>query len=278
MLDNKIYNKISLERLISEVPILGELPSMGKKEDLLIKTDDRSVLSESLRIIRTNLDYLIKSKDDNKNNIIYVTSSTPGEGKTFLSSNLSMIFANTNKKVLLIGADIRNPKLYNFFAKKDIDKIGKSRGNIDIGLSEYLHDSSITSKDIINSMLVHSSTIDVIYSGKIPPNPSELLMSDRMEFLLSEVSQQYDYVVVDTAPIMVVTDTMLITKYANHIIYVTRAGFTETKVLEHPMKLWDEGKLQGLSFIVNDVKESNLGYGGKYGYGYGKTTKKWWKL
>tara|TARA_R110000751_G_scaffold307856_1_gene432810 strand:+ start:4790 stop:7084 length:2295 start_codon:yes stop_codon:yes gene_type:complete len=278
LLDNKIYNKISLERLISEVPILGELPSMGKKEDLLIKTDDRSVLSESLRIIRTNLDYLIKSKDDNKNNIIYVTSSTPGEGKTFLSSNLSMIFANTNKKVLLIGADIRNPKLYNFFAKKDIDKIGKSRGNIDIGLSEYLHDSSITSKDIINSMLVHSSTIDVIYSGKIPPNPSELLMSDRMEFLLSEVSQQYDYVVVDTAPIMVVTDTMLITKYANHIIYVTRAGFTETKVLEHPMKLWDEGKLQGLSFIVNDVKESNLGYGGKYGYGYGKTTKKWWKL
>ena len=278
LLDNKIHNKVSLEKLISEVPILGELPSMGKKDELLIKTDDRSVLSESLRILRTNLDYLIKSKDDNKNNIIYVTSSTPGEGKTFLSSNLSMIFANTNKKVLLIGADIRNPKLYNFFAKKDIDKIGKGRGNIDIGLSEYLHDSSITSKDIINSMLVHSSTIDVIYSGKIPPNPSELLMSDRMEFLLSEVSQQYDYVVVDTAPIMVVTDTMLITKYANHIIYVTRAGFTETKVLEHPMKLWDEGKLQGLSFIVNDVKESNLGYGGKYGYGYGKTTKKWWKL
>jgi Mrp family chromosome partitioning ATPase len=103
-------------------------------------------------------------------------------------------------------------------------------------------------------------------------------MSDRMELLLSEVSVNYDYVIVDTAPIMVVTDTMLITKYANHIIYVTRAGVTETKVLEYPMNLWEQGKLNGLAFVVNDVKESNLGYGGKYGYGYGKSVKKWWKL
>jgi capsular exopolysaccharide synthesis family protein len=207
-----------------------------------------------------------------------VTSSVPGVGKTFLSSNLSMIFANTNKKVLLIGADVRNPKLYSFFTQKEVDKIGKSRANIDLGLSEYLHNPKLESKDIINSMLVHSSTFDVIYSGKIPPNPAELLMSDRMELLLSEVSVNYDYVIVDTAPIMVVTDTMLITKYANHIIYVTRAGVTETKVLEYPMNLWEQGKLNGLAFVVNDVKESNLGYGGKYGYGYGKSVKKWWKL
>ncbi|MGC1516467.1 MAG: CpsD/CapB family tyrosine-protein kinase [Maribacter sp.] len=252
---------------------------MNKKEDLLIKTDDRSVLGESLRILRTNLDYLIKTKGNKKNNIIYVTSSVPGEGKTFLSSNLSMIFANTDKKVLLIGADIRNPKLYSFFANKEVNKIGRSnKGSLDIGLSEYLHNPKLVSGDIINSMLVHSSTIDIIYSGKIPPNPAELLMSERMELLLKEVSEAYDYVVVDTAPVMVVTDTMLITKYADHIIYVTRAGVTETKVLEYPMRLWDEGKLNGLAFVVNDVKETNLGYGGKYGYGYGKTLKKWWKF
>ena len=278
LMDNKIHNKISLEKIINEVPILAELPKLGRKEDLLIKTDDRSVLGESLRILRTNLDYLIKSKGDKKNNIIFVTSSVPGEGKTFLSSNLSMIFANTNKKVLLIGADVRNPKLYGFFTQKQVDKIGKSRSNSDLGLSEYLHNPKLESKDIINSMLVHSSTFDVIYSGKIPPNPAELLMNDRMEMLLSEVSSNYDYVVVDTAPIMVVTDTMLITKYADHIIYVTRAGVTETKVLEYPMNLWNQGKLKGLAFVVNDVKESNLGYGGKYGYGYGKSIKKWWKF
>ncbi len=279
LLDNKIHNKNSLEKLIKDVPVLAELPKLGKKDETLVRKDDRSVLGESLRILRTNLDYLIKSKKSAaKNNIIFVTSSVPGEGKTFLSSNLSMIFANTDKKVLLIGADIRNPKLYTFFSSKDVDKLGKPSRNKDAGLTEFLYDDSLTSKDIINPMLAHTNTIDVIYSGKIPPNPAELLMSARMKELIQEMSERYDYVVVDTAPLMVVSDTLLISEYADHIIYVTRAGVTETRVLEFPLKLKNEGKLKGLSFVVNDVKEANLGYGGKYGYGYGKTTKKWWKF
>ncbi len=278
LLDNKIHNKNTLSKLIKDVPILAELPRLGKKDETLVRKDDRSVLGESLRILRTNLDYLIKSKSDKKNNVIYVTSSVPGEGKTFLSSNLSMIFANTDKKVLLIGADIRNPKLYTFFSSKNVDKLGKPSRNKDAGLTEFLYDDSLTSKDIVNPMLAHTNTIDVIYSGKIPPNPAELLMSDRFKDLISEMSEIYDYVVVDTAPLMVVTDTLLISEYADHIIYVTRAGVTETRVLEFPLTLKKEGKLNGLSFVVNDVKEANLGYGGKYGYGYGKTTKKWWKF
>ncbi|WP_298479690.1 polysaccharide biosynthesis tyrosine autokinase [uncultured Maribacter sp.] len=279
LLDNKIHNKTGLEKLINSVPVLAELPKLSKKDEFLVTKDDRSILSESLRILRTNLDYLIKAKTEKKNNVIFVTSSVPGEGKTFLSSNLTMIFANTDKKVLLIGADIRNPKLYTFFNNtKDVDKLGKPSRNKDAGLTEYLYDDTLSSKDIINPMLVHTNSIDVIYSGKIPPNPAELLMSDRMKDLLAEVSLKYDYVIVDTAPLMVVTDTLLLTDYADHIIYVTRAGVTETKVLEFPLKLKKEGKLNGLSFVVNDVKEANLGYGGKYGYGYGKTVKKWWKF
>ena len=278
LLDNKVHNKNTLSKLVKDVPVLAELPRLGKKDETLVRKDDRSVLGESLRILRTNLDYLIKSKSGKKNNVIYVTSSVPGEGKTFLSSNLSMIFANTDKKVLLIGADIRNPKLYTFFSSKDVDKLGKPSRNKDAGLTEFLYDDSLTSKDIINPMLAHTNTIDVIYSGKIPPNPAELLMSDRMKELIYEMSEKYDYVVVDTAPLMVVTDTLLISEYADHIIYVTRAGVTETRVLEFPLNLKSEGKLNGLSFVVNDVKEANLGYGGKYGYGYGKTTKKWWKF
>lgn len=282
LLDDKVHNKTGLEKMVKDIPVLAELPRLSKKESKLIRKDDRSVLAESLRILRTNLDYLMKSKrTTGKNNVVYVTSSVSGEGKTFLSSNLAMIFANTGKRVLLIGADIRNPKLYTFFDTKDVDNLDKNKKakrSTNNGLTEYLYDDSIEAKDIVNSLLVQSNTIDVVYSGKIPPNPAELLMSERMKDLMTEMSEEYDYVIVDTAPLMVVTDTLLISDYADHMIYVTRAGVTETRVLEFPSKLKAEGKLNGLCFVVNDVKESNLGYGGKYGYGYGKSLKKWWKF
>lgn len=278
-LDTKIHNKHSLDSLVSDIPVLGELPKLGKKAGKLIVKDDRSVLAEALRIIRTNLDYLIKTKekvDGKRNNIVFVTSSVPGEGKTFTATNLSMILASTQKKVLLIGADIRNPKFYSFFVGDAVDKLkGKDR-NKDIGLTDYLFNKQLNHEDIINPMLVHHNTIDVIYSGKIPPNPAELLMSKRVGELLQSVSEQYDYVIVDTAPLMVVSDTLLISEHANHIVYVTRAGVTEKKAIEFPLQLVKEGKLKNISFVVNDVVEGNLGYGGKYGYGYGKSAKKWW--
>ena len=270
----------SLENIAKEIPVLGELPKLSKKDQKLVIKEDRSILAESLRIIRTNLDYLIKTKraQSGNNNIIFVTSSVPGEGKTFLSSNLSMILASTNKKVLLVGADIRNPKLYSFFTSNEIDSLKKDKQKRDLGLTEFLFDEAVSISDIINPMLVYQNTIDVIYSGKIPPNPSEMLMSTRLKDLFSKVSEDYDYVIVDTAPLMVVSDTLLISEYANHLIYVTRAGVTEEKAIEFPLKLQEEGKIKGLCFVVNDVKASNLGYGGKYGYGYGKSIKKWWKF
>jgi capsular exopolysaccharide synthesis family protein len=280
LLDNKVHNMNSLEKITTDTPVLGEIPKLSSKDEKLVIKEDRSVLAESLRIIRTNLDYLIKTKrsKEGKNNIIFVTSSVPGEGKTFLSSNISMILASTNKKVLLIGADIRNPKIYTFFTGSNVDKMSKPSRNKDAGLTEYLYDNTLNSKDIINPMLVHHNTIDVIYSGRIPPNPAELLMSDRIKELFDEVSEKYDYVIVDTAPLMVVTDTLLISSYADHLIYVTRAGVTENKAVGYPLKLQEEGKINGLCFVVNDVKSSELGYGGKYGYGYGKSQKKWWKF
>ena len=150
--------------------------------------------------------------------------------------------------------------------------------NKNLGLSEFLMDDSIEVKDIIKSMLVYNNTLDVIYSGKILPNPSELLMGDRFKSLIEEVAPNYDYVIIDSAPLMVVTDTLLISPFANHTIYVTRAHVTETHVVDFPISLQKEGKLVGLNFVVNDVKESNLGYGGKYGYGYGIKIKKWWQF
>ncbi|AIZ42306.1 GumC family protein [Cellulophaga baltica] len=283
LMDNKISNKIQLEKIAVNNAVLAELPKISRSDSKMVLNDDRSVLAESLRILRTNLDYLIKNNKvgDEKGNVIYITSSVSGEGKTFLSSNLSMILANTNKKVLLIGADIRNPKIGNFFNdnQKNIDKLKyASNEKNNIGLTEYLKDDNISSKEIINSLLVNTNTIDIIYSGKIPANPAELLMSDRIEGLLQEMSSLYDYVIVDTAPLMVVSDTLIISEYANHILYVTRAGVTENSVIQFPLKLQAEGKLKNLSFVVNDVKNSDLGYGGKYGYGYAAEEKKWWKF
>lgn len=280
LLDTKIHNKHSLEEITKDLPVLGELPFLSKKDSKIIVNDDRSVLAEALRILRTNLDFLISTKNEKdlyKNNVVLVTSSVPGEGKTFVSTNLSMILASTNKKVLLVGADIRNPKLYTFFSGDSVDKLKSPERNKDAGLTDYLINDKLSVKDVIKPMLVYKNTIDVIYSGKIPPNPGELLMNKRMGSLIEEVAADYDYVIMDTAPLMVVSDTLLLTQFSNHIIYVTRAGVTDKSAIQFPIGLHEEGKLNGVSFVVNGVSLDNLGYGGKYGYGYGKTTKKWWK-
>lgn len=279
LLDNKVHNKVGLEKLVGGIPVLAEIPKLNKKESILVKWEERTVLAESLRILRTNMDYLIKSKRYKEGgNLIFVTSSVSGEGKTLVASNLAMIFANANKKVLLIGGDIRNPKIYQFYSGKHMDKLGKPYRNKDNkGLTDYLIDRSLQPKDVISTTLVNQQAMDIIYSGKIPPNPAELLMKDRLPELFGELRKMYDYIIVDTAPLMVVSDTLLISEHADQTLYVTRAGMTETKVLEFPLKLHAEGKLKGLSFVVNAVKSSNLGYGGKYGYGYGKSIRKWWR-
>jgi len=281
LLDTKVHNKHSLEEITKDLPVLGELPFLSKKDSKIIVNDDRSVLAEALRILRANLDFLISTKNEKdryKNNVVLVTSSVPGEGKTFVSTNLSMILASTNKKVLLVGADIRNPKLYAFFSGDSVDKLKTPERNKDAGLTDYLINDKLSVKDVIKPMLVYNNTIDVIYSGKIPPNPGELLMNTRMGTLIEEVAADYDYVIMDTAPLMVVSDTLLLTKFSNHIIYVTRAGVTDKSAIQFPIDLHEEGKLNGVSFVVNGVSLDNLGYGGQYGYGYGKTTKKWWKF
>jgi len=282
ILDNKIHNKGNLEKLTGDVPVLAELPKISKKEDSLIKTDERTVLAESLRVLRTNLDFILKSRkniNEDYGKTIFVTSSVPGEGKTLVSFNLSMIYANAGKRVLLIGADIRNPKIHEFYRGKNVGKLEKSTMNKENkGLTDFLSNESLKSKEIISTILANDQTIDIIFAGTIPPNPTELLMNERPKELFESVRKKYDYIIVDTAPLMVVSDTLLISENADQTLYVTRAGITETNVIEFPIQLQKEGKLKGLSFIVNGVKSSNLGYGGKYGYGYGTNQKKWYQV
>jgi tyrosine-protein kinase Etk/Wzc len=259
MMDTKVHHKGDLISLTKEIPFLGEIPKVIDFSNEIIQLNDRSPLAEAFRIIRTNLAYLIKSKNDDKGEIIYVTSTIKGEGKTFISYNLARTLASTKKKVILIGADIRNPKLHRY-----TDDIVNSKG-----LSDYLHDYNVQVSDIINISHTEDIKVDMILSGPIPPNPAELFMSDRMRDLYNELSQLYDFVIVDTAPTMIVTDTLLISPLADTTLYVTRAGYTEKKLLDFPKDLKQQGKLKGLAVILNDVDYSKFSYGAKYGYSYG---------
>lgn len=286
ILDNKVYNMRTLEKITKDVPVLGELPKLTRRQLKQLITDDRSVLSESLRILRTNLDYLIKTNrpEGKKNNVVFVTSSISGEGKTFVSSNLAMILASAGKKVVLLGADIRNPKIRDFFKQDKGKFLSKSVGDHGdgkkrvLGFTDYLFSDDRDLEALKRKISLNNIELDIIYSGRIPPNPAELLLSPKVSKVMTELSRDYDYVIVDTAPLMVVTDTLLISEYADHLIYVTRARVTEKKAIEFPIKLQEEKKIKGLAFVVNDVSGANLGYGGLYGYGYGQTKKRWWKF
>lgn len=261
ILDTKVHHKGDLGPLLKTIPFIGEVPRIATEQNDIIQLNDRSPLAESFRILRTNLAYLIQNKDKNVGDVIFVTSTVKGEGKTFISYNLSRTLASTSKSVLLIGADIRNPKLHRYTSK--------TLGAKEKGLSDYLYDYDVTSNDIISKTNEDNISVDVILSGPIPPNPAELLMNDRMESLIEQARTQYDYVIVDTAPAMIVTDTLLISQLADYTLYVTRADFTEKNLLEFPKDLKKQGKLKGLAVILNDVDYSKFSYGAQYGYSYG---------
>ncbi len=255
LLDTKIRSKADVNAVIPSLRILAQLPHVENRKDMIVKDNDRSILAESFRILRTNIDYLRHRNKAEAGEILFVTSSIPGEGKSFVAQNLASIYALSHKRVLLIGADIRKPGLTAF-----------TRSSPGPGLSEYLYGEA-TVEDLIRPIVSHQN-LDVIHSGKIPPNPAELLMNERLGELFQALKKQYDIIIVDTAPSMPVTDTLLISKYADRILYLIRANYSEKPLLEFIKELNKENNLPNLSIILNDVKYSNLGYGAKLGYGY----------
>ncbi|MFD0975732.1 GumC family protein [Salinimicrobium gaetbulicola] len=258
-LDTKVHHKGDLQPLTDQIPFLGEIPRVASDQNEVIQVNDRSPLAESFRILRTNLAYFVQSRNREKAEVIFVTSTIKGEGKTFVSFNLARTLASTGKKILLIGGDIRNPKLHKYSEETLETK----------GLSDFLYDFDTQPGDIILSTRQDDIPVDVVFSGAIPPNPAELFMNDRMTKFLDQVKESYDYVIVDTAPTMIVTDTLLISPQADTTIYVTRAGYTEKKLLEFPIELKKQGKLKGLAVVLNDVDYKKFSYGAKYGYAYG---------
>lgn len=260
LLDTKIHTRLDIENRVSSLSFLGEIPIINSKDSDVITSNDRSVLAEAFRIVRTNIGYLLRRNINKQDNVIFVTSAVKGEGKTFVAYNLALTLNSTDKSVLLVGADIRNPQLHRYIDKNEWN----------IGLSEYLNDSSVNIETITNKAGSESSRFDLILSGHIPPNPAELLMNSRFDSLIDDVKTKYDYIIVDTAPTLLVTDTLLISQKADMTVYVSRADYTDKKLIKHPKELVEEGKLNNVAFIINGVKMTNFGYGSKYGYGYGQ--------
>jgi capsular exopolysaccharide synthesis family protein len=266
--DTKIHNKIDVKNIVKDIPIIGEIPFI--KDDKYIHVNDRSILAEAYRNVRTNINYLLPASNKKDGYVIFSTSSIKGEGKTFNAINLALIMTQMKKKVLIIGADLRNPQLHKY--------VGLAKDKT--GLSNYLFDQEIESKSIINKNVLDNQYLDVVISGSIPPNPAELISNGRFEKLLNIVKAEYDYIIVDSAPTLLVTDTLLITNLSDLVIYVTRADMTDKHVVEYSRDLYLQGKINKIAYIVNSVGliyvygykykyNYSYGYGYNYNYGYG---------
>jgi len=258
LLDTKVHNEKDLKRL--RIPYLGDVPLAISKKNLYINESDNSSIAEAFRYVRTNISFMLDTKEEGKT--VFVTSTQSKEGKSFTSINLALSLALSGKKTLLLGMDLRAPKLSEYLKLED-----------KLGVTNYIKDKSLSFEDIILKNAVFSD-LDIMNSGDIPPNPVELLMSKRVEEIFEFVKENYEYIIVDTAPVGMVTDTIQISKYANLSIYVIKANMLDKRMLHIPEKLHIENKLPKMAILINGTDHSKGAYG--YGYGYGSKKKKAW--
>lgn len=257
LLDTKVKSRFEITKA-SSIPFLGEIPKSDTPNEMVDATS-RSGTAEALRIVRMNLDFMLNQVPEGQAKTILLTSTISGEGKTFLSVNLAGIFALSEKKVLLIGMDIRNPKFNEYL---DLPS--------PTGLTGYLSSNSAPIEEYI---FKHKDfeQLYVLPPGSIPPNPTELLMNAKIDTLFAQFKKEYDFIIVDTAPVSLVSDTLIIAKHADTFVYVVRANLLDKRMLHIPELLHREKKLPNMALVLNDA-EIKKGYG--YGYGYGDTVKK----
>ena len=249
MLRNKFSTKEELEKR-TNMPILGEMCTSHSGESLVVKAGGSSSAAELFRLIRSNLQFILGGMNDK---VVVVTSTVSGEGKSFISINLAASLAMLGKKVLLVGMDIRCPKLAEYLKLKEHK-----------GLTEYLSSQSISIDDIVIKNAVQEN-LDIIVAGPIPPNPSELLASSSVDQLFHALRERYDYIIVDSAPVGMVSDTFSLARISDATVYVCRANYTKLKDIEYINSLYTDNRLKRMSLVVNGTKTKK-----GYGYGYGK--------
>ncbi|WP_291106524.1 GumC family protein [Flavobacterium sp. UBA6195] len=255
LFDTKIHTKEMIQHGLPTVPIVAEIPFIEEASKIVHK-NEHTVLSESFRILVANLDFVLPVQLT-KSPIIYTASTIKGEGKTFVATNLALSLAALGKKVILVGTDLRNPQLHKALNSK------KAK----LGLVDLLVNSEIATHTCIVQEVINDISLDVIYSGVIPPNPTEILSNAKLGQLLEELRAKYDYVLVDTAPTLLVADTTIITKYADIVLYLIKANYTDKQLMSYITDLKDQSKIANPFIVFNNVGQ-NEGYGKGYAYSY----------
>ena len=258
----KIEGRSDVEKL-TNVPIVGDIPLTDEKQGAIaVFENQNNLMSETFRNIRTNLQFML----ENDKKVILVTSTVSGEGKSFISANLAISLSLLGKKVVIVGLDIRKPglnKVFNIPRKE-------------VGITQYLANPEKNLMDLVQLSDV-SKNLYILPGGTVPPNPTELLARDGLDKAIETLKKNFDYVILDTAPVGMVTDTLLIGRVADLSVYVCRADYTHKNEYTLINELAEKDKLPSLCTVINglDLKKRKYGYYygyGKYGkyYGYGK--------
>jgi capsular exopolysaccharide synthesis family protein len=251
LFDNKVHTTEDLEFL--NVPIVSNIPLKKSDDIIVIKENIKGHLAEAFRTLRSNLEFIFIDKKE-KGNTIFVTSTVPGEGKTFVSLNLAVSYTLINAKVLILELDLHAPRISHYL------NMPESKG-----ISDYLKDDNMS----INDIIIHSveyKNLDYITTGTIPPNPSELLMRPKLADFFDAIKKEYDYIIVDNAPIGLVVDTLSIISYADIILYVVRAEYLDKRALGFTNNFIKNKNVNNISLVLNGTKVKSHSY---YGYGYG---------
>lgn len=273
LFDNKIHNEEDIHKIIADVPFLGYIPKIDTNEKLDNTATSRSSIAESTRTLVSNISYLLPRKKENKGNVILFCSSIQGEGKSFCAFHNAVTISNLNKKVLLIGVDLRNPQLHEYF---NLDKSV-------LGLTNYLSNKSEDWKEFIVKDNTFSNNLDVLFSGEIPPNPTQLLTNSNFETLIEEAKNLYDYIILDAAPIQMVSDTLNFSHLADATVFVVKYDYSDKSDLAKVKNFIKKEQLQNVGILINGVNmksEYGYGYGKKYNYQYQDVKEKkkpWYK-
>ena len=248
-----INDRKDVEKL-TKFPIVGQVAMASGKDPLVVVNSPKSPIAESFRSIRTNVEFLTQGKSKST---ILVTGDMQSIGKTFNSINVASIYALYGKKTVLLGFDMRKPKLYKEFGL-----------NNNIGLSSFLSNKEPFDRIVQNTSALPS--LDVITSGPIPPNPAELIASEKCAELFGLLKERYDYIIIDTPPVGLVTDAFLLMKYSDVNLFIVRQGVTNKNIFGSIIKDLENRNLN-ISIVINGIQtnKGGYGYGKKYGYGYG---------